>query len=489
MQTSIDAKVQELESSLAKANNARFSFLFETDGRIVEAEIFKDIQLPFWAVQLFNGVAVYAAWGSQTFKASTLSEAFKQLDRWLPGGALISNTLKLSICGGKPEPQSELSKVTNNVVSDYFPRSGIAVPDRAMNDPELARQLVFRECLGKALSGNPINIDSWNKRSPYEKKLATWHNTQLADKNLTGIDISHLDFQKSNFNSSKMSKANLSLADLQECTFRDTNLEKANLQYANLKDSDFTGANLRGAKISHASLSGINLTKADLSAAVLKECDLMGVDLTTCTTKGATFDKSKYDQDTKMPADFEAIGVMQWAGSGPNPYEDLCQKMIEKTSLAKFEELIPYLRVHFDKAKINKVVSMLKAESFQLFAEVEPEQVFGVVKSQTDPDLVYSCVLGTDGQFWCCTQNLRICGGLKGSVCKHILVLAIGLAGAGQLDVSKTTQWILRSKLGDKKPKLDKEKATSIFLKYKGAEASEVDWRPTETVPEDFYSY
>jgi hypothetical protein len=29
---------------------------------------------------------------------------------------------------------------------------------------------------------------------------------------------------------------------------------------------------------------------------------------------------------------------------------------------------------------------------------------------------------------------------------------------------------------------------TEAFLQYKGAEAGEVDWRPTETIPEDFYA-
>jgi hypothetical protein len=27
-----------------------------------------------------------------------------------------------------------------------------------------------------------------------------------------------------------------------------------------------------------------------------------------------------------------------------------------------------------------------------------------------------------------------------------------------------------------------------IFIRRKGAEAGEVDWRPTETVPEDYYA-
>jgi hypothetical protein len=30
---------------------------------------------------------------------------------------------------------------------------------------------------------------------------------------------------------------------------------------------------------------------------------------------------------------------------------------------------------------------------------------------------------------------------------------------------------------------------STTFLRYKGAEAGEIDWRPTETMPEDYYAY
>jgi hypothetical protein len=36
--------------------------------------------------------------------------------------------------------------------------------------------------------------------------------------------------------------------------------------------------------------------------------------------------------------------------------------------------------------------------------------------------------------------------------------------------------------------KPDKDVVTATFLKYKGVEAGEIDWRPTETIPEDFYA-
>ena len=39
------------------------------------------------------------------------------------------------------------------------------------------------------------------------------------------------------------------------------------------------------------------------------------------------------------------------------------------------------------------------------------------------------------------------------------------------------------------KPNLDKDVMSEAILRYKGAEAGEIDWRPTETVPEDYYAF
>jgi hypothetical protein len=139
-----------------------------------------------------------------------------------------------------------------------------------------------------------------------------------------------------------------------------------------------------------------------------------------------------------------------------------------------------------DQAKLSKALDMLKAERFQLFAQVEADFLAGVVKSQTNPDLVYSCRLTREGDFACCTQNLRHCGGLRGSLCKHLLVLIAGLTQAGQLDPATVDKWVRSSH--KKRPVLDPDVMGETFLRYKGAEAGEVDWRPTETIPEDYYA-
>jgi hypothetical protein len=129
---------------------------------------------------------------------------------------------------------------------------------------------------------------------------------------------------------------------------------------------------------------------------------------------------------------------------------------------------------------------MLKADRFQLFSEVTGDHVVGVVKSQTDPSLVYSCRLASGGAYACCTQNLNVCGGLRGSLCKHLIVLLFGLVQSGELDAETAERWVVSAKT--RKPALDKDLMSATFIRYKGAQAGEIDWRPTETIPEDYYA-
>jgi len=140
-----------------------------------------------------------------------------------------------------------------------------------------------------------------------------------------------------------------------------------------------------------------------------------------------------------------------------------------------------------DRKKLKKALKMLKADRFELFNDVSQEEVIGVVKSQTDASLRYACRLGADGSYSCCTQNLNVCGGLRGSMCKHLLVLVVGLVQARELDPAVADGWIEKT-IGIK-ALLDRDAMSEVFLRYQGAEAGEVDWRPTETVPEDFYAF
>ncbi|MBN9521701.1 hypothetical protein J0H58_24835 [bacterium] len=144
-----------------------------------------------------------------------------------------------------------------------------------------------------------------------------------------------------------------------------------------------------------------------------------------------------------------------------------------------------------DAGKLGNAFKMLRAERFQLFAEVHPEHVCGVVRSQSSAGRVYACRLAADGRYSCCTQNLIRCVVSRGSPCKHLLVLVVGLVKSGQLDATVALGWLTGArKMGVTADgyKPDTDVVTATFLRYKGMEAGEVDWRPAETIPEDFYA-
>lgn len=149
-----------------------------------------------------------------------------------------------------------------------------------------------------------------------------------------------------------------------------------------------------------------------------------------------------------------------------------------------FDTFMERLRGTVDQSRLSKSLKMLKADRFELFSEVVDDSFVGVVKSQSDADLVYSCRLTSGGDFACCTQNLNPCGGLRGALCKHLLVRIVGLTKGEQIDPQKAATWADASNAC--KPELDKDIMSEVLLKYKGAEAGEVDWRPVETIPEDY---
>jgi hypothetical protein len=71
------------------------------------------------------------------------------------------------------------------------------------------------------------------------------------------------------------------------------------------------------------------------------------------------------------------------------------------------------------------------------FVELQGGRVQGVVSSGSDPQRVYVSFLeGKTGNYFCCTNNNRPCGGLRGSPCKHIAGLvdeAMKQYGAGRV--------------------------------------------------------
>lgn len=134
--------------------------------------------------------------------------------------------------------------------------------------------------------------------------------------------------------------------------------------------------------------------------------------------------------------------------------------MIANQNFAEFQF------VNLDNAKINKALKMIQDNHFNLYSQLTTDTVFGVVRSQRDQSLIYACYLRADGSYGCQTQNLNSCGGLRGSLCKHIIVLLNYMANF------PATRSILQSwinKTLPNKPCNDKNISAFIFSKFQEA--------------------
>jgi len=324
----------------------------------------------------------------------------------------------------------------------------------------------------------------WMARPKHERQQLSG-NVDLADANLDGADFSLFNCKGANFDRASLATCNLGSGTFDGATFRDANLTGADGWCASFRGAIFCGASLGTAKFWKASLRNTDFKTANLRGTNLSACDLRGADLSSALLEDTNLAYARFDEHTCFPPGFTPPKKMRWAGAFADPRKQ--QKVARSSSPSGFDRFLKRLGARVDSERLKKALQMLKADRFQLFSQTDNKSLVGIVKSQTDAELVYSCRLAHDGNYGCCTQNLNICGGLRGALCKHLLVLIVALTKAGQLDPALVEKWI-KSSMG-RKPALDKNAMSGTFLRYKGAEAGEVDWRPTETIPEDYYAF
>lgn len=330
-------------------------------------------------------------------------------------------------------------------------------------------------------------VAQWNDNvAALRTMLESISDVDLSHAKLGGLQLGGMEWKKAN-----LSGADLANAEIHHCRFAESNCAGVSLKSAKVRASSFNGANLKSADLTNATFWGSSLKQADCSEAKLEKADLRAVDLcgtnlTGATLKDANLEQATYDENTRWPKGFSPTLEMIWKGPGTSPAAHKLVQSTKPKGKLDVEQFMKRLEELTDAAKLGKALCMLKADRFRLYAQVQEDHFVGVVKSQSDGDLVYSCRLNADGTYACCTQNLNVCGGLRGSLCKHLLVLIVGLTKNGELDPNAIDTWIRLSKTN--KPALDKDAMSETFLRYKGAEAGEVDWRPTETIPEDYYA-
>lgn len=363
-----------------------------------------------------------------------------------------------------------------------------------------------RDAVLAELRGGPEGVALFAKRTKNEflglKNMREQDLSNLDLKLLNMVNCDVEDFSNSSFENSNLTGAQVRHRNFKSCNFKNAILNNGKFQGTNFSDADFSNASLIGAELSSTSLNRANLENANLAGSLLTEADLRGANLSGADLSNVRFYDTSYDAATCWPRDYcpppdrnagnsRAKPQLVFKGEGRDPFIMQQVKVMaanDASGTLSFDSFLERLDLEFDQERLKKSIKMLKAERFQLFAEVSPESLVGVVKSQTDAELVYSCRITDNGAYACCTQNLNSCGGLRGALCKHLLVLLIGITKSGELEPSRACEMVLGSK-NFKSASLDKEVMTATLLRYKSAEAGEIDWRPTETLPEDYYAY
>lgn len=420
---------------------------------------------------------------------NTLPDAFVWVASLLDG-SLQPDTLQVNGSGTGVSPK-ELKTLVLDALYEVF---GGEVPDaKSLDQIKQERQIELFKLL---TSRTADAVRQWNKQIRGHEGLK-FQSSQLEGMTLDGVHFELLKFDGSNFDRSSLKNAYFRKSTFSDGTFRSADLGKvlaagaafnrADLTQANLEGASFTWCNLREANLCGANLTCTNFESSSLQAANFSgaKIDDRSYEAQTWTRRSdfTRFKDAQFDESTRFPDKRYPFGLI-WKGKGLDPRENSASPVIAGAlTLEQFNNML--LQTSLEKSRINSAVTMLKKDRFQLFSERTDDDLVGIVKSQTDPDMVYSCRLTSTGEFSCCTQNLRPCGGQRGALCKHLLVLLIGLVRRDELQAQTLFNWILASQ--SHKPSLDKTAMSEALLRYKSAEVGEIDWRPTETIPEDYF--
>ena len=101
----------------------------------------------------------------------------------------------------------------------------------------------------------------------------------LSGVNLSGANLSEVNLSVANLSGANLSGTNLSRAKLNVARLSGANLSRANLTQASLNVSNLIRTDLSKADLNHTALIRAELIRADLSKANLKEANLNGADL------------------------------------------------------------------------------------------------------------------------------------------------------------------------------------------------------------------
>lgn len=418
----------------------------------------------------------------------TFTEIMLNLASGSPGAKVLVDTFEV-----RGDYKSSIEYAESTVKAAWCEAFGIDIPTAEdIKQSELQRKMYldkYSKIAVQLLRSGEAGIKEFNGQSRYLMDRLNFKKMDLKDQNLKEASFATLVVSRSDFSGSNLTDANFSYAKIDNCNFNNCTILGAKFEEANAKAASFHNTTLQNCVCDSISLKDTKFLDTKFKKCTLRYANLKGADLSKASFEDCYFTDAVFDETTIFPDDFPKNNMdsLAWKGKGLDKRKLKAFQEGQASGQLDFQSFLERLQSNVDQGRYDNALSMLKQDSFKLFSNVDKDSVTGVVLSQTSDSLLYSCRLTSSGQYSCCTQNLRPCGGLRGAVCKHILVLVVGLSHAGELDLNDADTWIRATQM--QRPELDKDNATQTFLKYKSVEAGEIDWRPTETTPEDFYAF
>ncbi len=153
-------------------------------------------------------------------------------------------------------------------------------------------------------------VDSWNawrEESPHIKPDLS--QSDLKNKDLSGIDLSFSNLQSINLSDTDLTNANLERANLKNGYLEGISLGEACLSYADLEGADLVRAfmifsNLEGANLKKADLAMAILSSAVLDNAILDDAQLYETQRSNWSIKDIRCNRVFWDSEGKIPTEY-----------------------------------------------------------------------------------------------------------------------------------------------------------------------------------------
>lgn len=163
--------------------------------------------------------------------------------------------------------------------------SGMDLSGQDLSDVDFRRAIFTATNLSDADLTDANLSEAWLEES--NLRGADLTRTDFSHANLKGADLQDADMEDTVFSHADLSSVSLLRANVNDTKFNGADLSYAVLSKLNLSGEDFSratlvGVNLAGINLSGADLTGADLSKSNLESANLSEADLSGADLSRC---------------------------------------------------------------------------------------------------------------------------------------------------------------------------------------------------------------